>query len=116
MNTTTAKRPRILMTPGVEELADRLGAYWLTDIIVSYIVTNAACRNEDMTFWTATLTKTGGARIEANDGGKMGNEPVRLVRQNVPHTNLTEDVRIWVGRSEDEHGTVIHTLLLPEEY
>ena len=59
---------RVIYTPGVQHLAERAGAYWLIDLIASYIGTpemsaaiEADARLGDMQFWRLDVPKDGPA-------------------------------------------------------
>ena len=107
--------PRVIYTPGVQFLAEQAGAYWLLDIIASYIgspemarAITADDRLADMQFWRLDVHEIDGATVVCQaDSGE-----VPAIRQNIPFTDFPiEHADIWAafdGR--------FWTLYLPSEH
>jgi hypothetical protein len=93
---------RPIYTPGVRHLAERAGAYWLIDLISSWI-DHETLKGEDFIVWTLTVNADRGARAIAEDGN--GRE---LVRQEIAFTDFPlDEIALYLTDG---------TLLLPGEY
>ena len=90
-------------TDGVKYLAERAGAYWLIDVIVSH-QHNLKVRAEEFQVWKLKLNKTGhGAMVTCEDGN--GN---RVTQQRIQFTDFPlREVDLWFT------GNVV---MLPSEY
>lgn len=106
---------RVIYTPGVQFLAERAGAYWLLDVIASYIGTstmNAAIEADprlgEMQFWRLEVHSDATATVLCRaDSG----EP-EAIRQDIPFTDFPlEHADIWAA-FDGEHWT----LYLPSEH
>ena len=93
----------ILYTPGIKELADNHGAYWLIDAIASYqpkLKKNP--RLQDFQLWNLTVTNNSAALTCRED---TNIKPV--VTQKIEYTDFPNSIKIYV---------VNNVILLPEEY
>jgi hypothetical protein len=106
---------RVIYTPGVQFLAARAGAYWLIDVIASYLtpafIVEAARADERiawMHFWRLDVAEGGTALVTAR--ADNGCEP--FVSQQIPFTDFPlEFVSVWAA-FDGEHGV----LYLPSEH
>jgi hypothetical protein len=106
---------RVIYTPGVQFLADRGGAYWLIDVIASYLtpafVEEAARADERiawMHFWRLDVGEDRTSLVTAR--ADTGCEP--FVSQQIPFTDFPlEFVCVWAA-FDGEHWT----LYLPSEH
>ncbi|MFI4854690.1 MAG: DUF6876 family protein [Phycisphaerales bacterium JB065] len=106
---------RVIYTPGVRYLAEQAGAYWLLDIIASYLgspeMTRAISddpRLGSLQFWRLDVHPEGGATVLCRaDSGEES-----AIRQDIAFTDFPLDyVDVWVG-FDGEHWT----LYLPSEH
>lgn len=94
----------VVFTEGVHYLAEKAGAFWLLDIVVSWQL-EPKVRAEEFQVWKLTLDEKGdGALVVCEDGN--GNE---VARQKIEFTDfpMQEGVTLWF---------VNNTILLPSEY
>jgi len=93
---------KIVLTDGAKIAAEKLSAYWLMDIIGSYK------ESFDDRFNSAycILNEEGGADFYLVDGDYNV-----VVHQNVPFTDLKENVHLFVMPSEE-----YYVIMLPSEY
>ena len=94
----------VTFTDGVKYLADKAGAYWLIDVVVSH-QHNRKVRAEEFQVWKLRLNKTGaGAKVTCEDGN--GNV---VAVQRIPYTDfpLEEGVDLYFSNN---------VVLLPSEY
>jgi len=106
---------RVIYTPGVQFLAERAGAYWLIDVIASYLTpafieqaARADVRIAEMQFWRLDVSEDGTAVVTAR--ADTGCEP--FVSQEIPFTDFPlEFVSVWTA-FDGEHWT----LYLPSEH
>lgn len=107
--------PQVIYTPGIQHLAEAGGAYWLIDVIASYLtpkfVAQAAKQDPrvaDMQFWRLTVGEDRSAVVEARADSPC--EP--FVRQEIEFTDFPLDsVDVWTAWD----GTY-WTLYLPSEH
>jgi len=110
-----ALNPTVIYTPGVEFLAEQGGAYWLIDVIASYltrkVIDNAArtdSRVRSLHFWRLDVAEDHSALVTAR--ADTGCPP--FVSQEIPFTDFPlEYVSIWAG-FDGRHWT----LYLPSEH
>lgn len=106
---------RVIYTPGVQHLAERAGAYWLIDLIASYIgspemaqAIHADGRLGDMQFWRLDVTDDRSAVASCRADADV--QPA--ITQAIEYTDFPLDhIDIWVG-FDGEHWT----LYLPSEH
>ena len=106
---------RVIYTPGVQFLAERGGAYWLIDVIASYLtpqcIEQAARADEriaDMHFWRLDVAEDRTALVTAR--ADTGCDP--FVSQQIPFTDFPlEFVSVWAA-FDGEHWV----LYLPSEH
>jgi hypothetical protein len=85
-------------------LAERCGAYWLINLIVSHQL-SASVRSEPFQVWELKLCKTtNGAKVTCADGNRR-----ELISQRIPYTDfpLPEGITVYL---------IDGVLLLPSEY
>jgi len=110
---------QLLLTDGVKFLCENAGAYWLVDAIGSHIFTNRKVfdpRQNPMQFWNLTVTGDK-AVLTCTDGGKHGEEPIELARQDIEFTDFPlPKIDIWAAweLGLDPKGAFV--LMLPSEY
>jgi hypothetical protein len=106
---------RVIYTPGVQFLAEQGGAYWLIDVIASYLTpafiekaAQADSRVAEMHFWRLDVAADASALVTAQ--ADAGCPP--FVSQQIPCTNFPlEFVSVWAA-FDGEHWT----LYLPSEH
>lgn len=106
---------QVIYTPGVKHMAERAGAYWLIDLIVSYFgseIMKHAIADDDrlawLQFWRLDVDENGGA--VASCRADSGEEPA--ITQVISSTDFPLDhIDVWVG-FDGEHWT----LYLPSEH
>jgi len=93
---------QLVYTEGVRDLAQQAGAYWLIDLVASWMI-GPAVRGEDFVVWKLAVTPDHTAVAIAGDGN--GRE---LARQEIEYTDFPlEEITLYLTDS---------TLLLPSEY
>jgi hypothetical protein len=93
---------RLVYTEGVQDLAEQAGAYWLIDLVASWM-THPRMRGEAFVVWKLTVNPDHTACAVADDGN--GRE---LARQEIAHTDFPlEEISLYLTDN---------TLLLPSEY
>ena len=70
-------------TDGVKYLAEKAGAYWLIDAILSHVHTNRKLRDEDFLSWKLVPTENSGCILTGDDGNNN-----ILVTQDIPFTDF----------------------------
>lgn len=58
---------RLIYTPGIHDLAELCGAFWLIDLVASHQI-NPAVRAEEFQVWTLTVAADRTARAVCDDG------------------------------------------------
>ncbi len=107
--------PRVIYTPGVRFLAEQAGAYWLLDVIASYIGSSEmtrAIRADDrlaeMQFWRLNVHPEGGAEVLC----RADSDEPAAIRQKIAFTDFPLDhADIWAA-FDGRHWT----LYLPSEH
>lgn len=99
--------PRTLYTQGIQTLAEKGGADWLVEVVLSHQITPKV-RAEDFQVWTLTVDQeTGRGVVTMTDGGKDDDEELEIVRQEIPFTDFPlPSVKMYL-----ENGV----LMLPQE-
>lgn len=100
---------RIVYTDGVKFVAEKAGAYWLIDAIMSHQTNRKAIAAANgFQVWKVTHNKRGSGCVLTMDDGGQGDEAKVLIRQRIPFTDFPKglDLVFYV-----EHGM----LLLREE-
>jgi hypothetical protein len=93
---------RLVYTEGVQDLANQAKAYWLIDLVASWM-NDANLKGEDFVVWKLTVKADLTASAVAEDGN--GRE---LVRQEIPFTDFPlEEITLYLANG---------TLLLTSEY
>lgn len=106
---------RVIFTSGVHFLAEEAGAFWLLDVIASYIgspemakATQADPRLAAMQFWRLEVHATGSAEVTC----RADADALHAISQSIPFTDFPLDhVTIWTA-FDGEHWT----LYLPSEH
>ena len=106
---------RVIYTPGIRFLAERGGAYWLTDAIASYLGTRqmrraivADPRLGDMQFWRLEVAEDRSAALTCR--ADSGVKPA--IVQKIEYTDFPLDhVDVWAG-----YDGTYWTLYLPSEH
>lgn len=106
---------RVIYTPGVKYLAEQAGAYWLLDVIASYlkpaIIEQAATQDgriQDLHFWRLEVREDRSGIVTA----RADSDCAPFVTQRIPWTDFPlESVAIWAG-FDGKHWT----LYLPSEH
>lgn len=98
----------VLMTEGVVFLADKAGAHWLTDAVVSYLH-EARVRAEEFQVWKLTVDRSSQTALLAMSDG---NSQQALVSQRIEYTDFPlDEITLWLVVSGDHR-----VLMLPQEY
>lgn len=84
------------ITSGVKFVADKLGAFWLLDVVFSHQLNRAkVAAANGFQVWRITLNKKGsGCKVTMDDGGQDGNEPRVLITQRIPFTDFPKGVEL----------------------
>ncbi len=98
--------PAFLFTDGVKAVADKLGAYWFIDIIVSY-QTKPSIRKEAFQIWQVESKNNKAVVVMKPDSDKPS-----LVKQYIEYTDLPEGLLTFWLINEGSTSTII----LPSEY
>jgi len=94
--------PNVLLTDGGKYLADKAGAYWLMDVIASYLP------KVDDTFAVAKLAKDGEAwEFRLEDGNDNAHATQTILYSDFPFDEMT----LFVVRQDD-----LWIVMLPSEY
>lgn len=94
------------LSEGAKYLADKAGAYWLLDAIVSY-QSEARVKALDIQFWTLQCA------ADAADFSAVlfltdGHTEARIIQQDIPFTDFPlKEIKVWLQNN---------TLFLPSEY
>ncbi len=82
------------ITSGCKYVADKLGAFWLLDVVFSHQLNRRAVQAANgFQVWRIKLNKTGsGCVVTMDDGGQDGNEAKVLIRQRIPFTDFPRGV------------------------
>jgi hypothetical protein len=79
--------PRFTYTDGIKYMAERAGAYWLIDVILSH-QRNPKALAVEFQVWTVKLITTGrnngGCRVAMTDG----NTDAAIISQTIPYTDF----------------------------
>jgi hypothetical protein len=90
-------------TDGVQYVAEKAGAYWLIDAILSHQIDPRA-KAEEFQFWTLQRLPKGGATLTMTDG----NTEDPIICQRIEYTDFPMDkIRLYLTDN---------VLLLPSEY
>lgn len=74
---------------GVKYVAEKAGAYWLIDAIMSHQSAKVKAACDGFQHWKLTKNKTGsGAKLVCSDGGKDGNKARAVVTQRIEFTDF----------------------------
>lgn len=93
---------QIIYTDGVKEMAEKCGAYWLIDLVVSYQKSKKV-ELEDFQVWELIREQENKFRIKATDGNNH-----QIASQEIPFCDFRYDTAtLWLV-----HGC----LMLPKEY
>ncbi len=93
--------PKFVHTEGIKLMADKVGAYWLIDLVYSH--QRDKVKDAPFQIWKLTV-KDKGAVIECREDSDT---PV-IARQEIAYTDFPEgEFEVWF---------INHTLLLPSEY
>lgn len=106
---------RVIYTPGVQHLAERAGAYWLIDLIASYMggpeltaATQSDGRLGDMQFWRLDVSEDGPAVATC----RADSDAKPVITQTIEFTDFPLDhIDIWAA-FDGEHWTIY----LPSEH
>jgi hypothetical protein len=84
------------ISDGVKYVADKLGAYWLLDVVFSHQLNFKAVRAANgFQVWKILLNKTGnGCKVTMDDGGQNDNETKVLITQRIPFTDFPRGVEL----------------------
>lgn len=105
---------RMLYTDGVKFVAETCGAYWLIDVVASYIATTRKVQLEDCQVWTLEAVGETAAVVRCTNG----NDNAKIVEQEIPFTDFPRDLmpfRFLCERCEIAPETIGFVLMLPEE-
>lgn len=92
----------LVYTEGVKDLAEQAGAYWLIDLVASWMAEPRMC-SEEFVVWKLTVNPDHTAIAVADDGN--GNE---IARQEIGYTDFPlDEISLYLTNG---------TLLLPSEY
>jgi hypothetical protein len=83
----------------------------MVDVIVSY-QTEAKIRAEEFQVWDFRLDGQGGCVATCTDG----NDSPPLVKQDIPYTDLTFDVKFFLQLGSIDMETPAWVIMLPGEY
>ena len=93
---------RLVYTEGVQDLANQAKAYWLIDLVASWM-NDANLKGEEFVVWKLTVKADLTASAVAEDGNCR-----ELVRQEIPFTDFPlEEITLYLANG---------TLLLTSEY
>ena len=119
---------KLVFTPGVHHLAEHGQAFWMIDVVASYLSDIASGKHgEDMqylSFFRFDFSGDSGCIITVGDGNDDANgERNVMIRQDVPFTDFRsrsdiEVVQIWLGVSDadGEGNPTMYTAYLPSEH
>lgn len=100
----------LMHTDGVEIMCQKLQCYWLVDIVASYI--HRLKKIDDTMFFPKLhLGKDSTAVFTIDDGGKGDEKPHIWITQEIPFTDCTENISLYLSMDEDRY-----VLYLPSEY
>jgi len=103
---------RLLFTDGIFDMADRLGAYWLVDLVASYVATRDL---PAMTFWELRRLSPDAVNDAVIEAREDTGRPC-IVRQLIPFTDFPVEVdetfSVWLQSTGDGR----YVLMLPSEY
>ena len=84
---------RIVFSEGVKFVADKLGAYWLIDVVMSHQLNRKAIAAANgFQVWRLKLNKTGSGCVVTMDDGGQGDGAKVLIRQRIPFTDFPRGV------------------------
>lgn len=103
---------RDLLTDGAQYVAEKLGAFWLMDLIASHQHARNL-RSEGFQVWTLVIHPDGSAVVQCDDG----NDNILAV-QKIPHTDFPfvvggDGFTLWCEGPNQLGG---RTILLPSEH
>lgn len=106
---------RLIYTDGVQYLAEAAGAYWLIDIVASYVGSNqwrTALRQDErfegMSFWTLTVKDRSG-KVSA----RVDSDCPALIVQKIEYTDFPlDEISLYLCQADEQ----LWTLMLPSEY
>jgi len=110
---------QVIYTPGVQHLAERAGAYWLIDVIASWIgspdfnrAVAADARIESLHYWTLEVADARGIVQAVIEDTEPPFAMKPFIEQKIPFTDFPlPELNIWAG-FDGTHWT----LFLPSEY
>jgi len=110
---------QVIYTPGVQHLAERAGAYWLIDVIASWIgspdfnrAVAADARIESLHYWTLEVADAYGIVQAVIEDTEPPFAMKPFITQEIPVTDFPlPEFNIWAG-FDGTHWT----LFLPSEY
>jgi len=100
--------PKVVITEGVEDLANRLGCYWLLDLIATWQTYDGKLRGEDFQVWRLGLNEQDNGAVALCEDGN-GRE---LHRTEMEYTDFPFH-GLKLHCVKDERGG--HTIMLPSE-
>lgn len=106
---------RLIYTDGVKHLAEKAGAYWLIDVVASYVGSRqwkAAVqqdeRFESMSFWVLNV-RNNSAIVAA----RVDSDCPALIKQEIEYTDFPlDEVSLYLCQADED----LWTLMLPSEY
>lgn len=107
--------PKVIYTPGIKHLAARAGAYWLIDVVASYVGTSVMQkaiaddgRLADLQFWRLDVREDGTAVVTCR--ADSGVKPA--ITQVIEYTDFPlAYIDLWLG-----YDGSVWTLYLPSEH
>lgn len=102
----------VVYTEGVKYMADKAGAHWLVDKIATINAPYGIEQVRAEPFQAWKLKVTGNTAIlTATDGGKEGNDPKEIYREEITYTDFPlDEIDLWVEVGE------CPVILLPSEH
>ena len=119
---------RLAYTPGIQDLAENKGAYWLINAIGSHVMANPdfkkACRNSerfhDMQIWILEKQANDAVRLIAVEDTEKTYLDNPAVSQDIEYSDFDfedkENVKFYCAANYDESGNKFYTLMKPSEY
>lgn len=111
--------PKWVATSGVMNQAESKGAYWVLDVIASYVRDLNRMNNLDYILTLEVkLNKTGNGCL-FTISHEVDGESVVVIRQHIPFTDLDKNIKLWAinesgtNKYDGKHNTIV---LLPSEY
>ena len=106
----------VLYTDGVKYMAEKGGAYWLIDAIVSHQINPKVRKNErlqEFQVWTLKVAEDRSAVLtcQADSGEKA------IVTQKIEATDFPlKEIKLWVEPTGGPNGEILKVILLPSEH